>query len=340
MKINSVLLFFIICLAIFMAASGFADEVHLKNGDRLTGKVVRMQDDKLILKTGYAGEISIAWKEVAALRTDGPVKVLLKDDTRIQGTAEAVESGKIKLYPGKLETPASFSLADVKAINPGKPVNITARANVNVTSERGNTDSDNYYLQGAFEARTEKNRYTVGGELNKEDSEGITVSQNWLIHGNYSRFMNKKWYWFANTLFEHDEFNDIKLRSTLGAGVGYQFFETSLVNLSVSSGLAGVDANFYAAEDVVYTAGQWSVKYDQYFFNKFVQLFHINNGYISLENPDRWFLKTRTGLRFPLYKGFGATLQYNFDWNNQISTGAHTREDTKFIFMLGYEFKN
>lgn len=333
---------FMAALVIFIAGICLADEVRLKNGDRLTGQVIRMQERQLILKTGYAGDISIVWQEVAGLETDSPMKVMLKDDTGIEGTAKAGENGSIKLYPGKLEPPAVIRLADVKAINPEpvQPVKIIARANVNITNERGNTNSDIYYLQGEFKARTAKNRYVVGGELNKEDAEGDTISQNWLVHGNYSRFLNKKWYLFANTLFEHDEFKDLKLRRTLGAGAGYQIFETPLVNLSISAGLAEVDENYYVAENNTYSAGQWSVNYDQYFFDKFVQLFHTDNGYISLENGSNWFLKTRTGLRFPLYKGFGATLQYNFDYDNQPSMDAQTREDTKFIFMLGYEFKN
>ncbi len=333
---------FMAVLVIFIAGNCLADEVRLKNGDRLTGQVIRMQQGKLILKTGYAGEIGIVWQEVAGLETDRPMKVMLKDDTAMEGTAKATETGSIKLHSSTLETSAVIRLDDVKAINPEpvKTVKITARANVNITNQRGNTSSDNYDLQGEFTARTAKNRYVVGGELNKEDSEGTTISQNWLVHGDYSRFLNKKWYLFTNTLFEHDEFNDLKLRSTLGAGAGYQIFETPLVNLSISAGLAEVNESFYVAEDNTYSAGQWSVNYDQYFFDKFVQLFHRNNGYVSLENASNWFLKTRTGLRFPVYKGFGVTLQYNYDYNNQPSVDAQTREDTKFIFMLGYEFKN
>lgn len=342
MKKTPFRMLFMVALVIFIAGNCFADEVRLKNGDRLTGRIIRMQQGKLILKTDYAGEIGIAWKAVAGLETDSPMKVMLEDDTGVEGTAKADENGNIKLYPGRNEPPAEIRLADVKAINPKpvKPVKITARANVNITNQRGNTNSDNYYLQGEFKARTAKNRYVVGGELNKEDADGETVSQNWLAHGNYSYFLNKKWYLFANTLFEHDEFNDLRLRSTLGAGAGYQIFETPLLNLSISAGLAEVDENFYEAENNTYSAGQWSVDYDQYFFDKFVQLFHKQNGYISLENGSNWFLKTRTGLRFPIYKGFGATLQYNYDYNNQPSVDSETREDTKFIFMLGYEFKN
>ena len=101
-----------------------------------------------------------------------------------------------------------------------------------------------------------------------------------------------------------------------------------------------VDENFDLARDNDYSAGQWSVNYDQYFFDKFVQLFHVNTGFISLEDANDWFFKSRTGLRFPLYKGLTATLQYNFDWDNQPSVAAETEEDTKFIFLLGYEFNN
>jgi putative salt-induced outer membrane protein YdiY len=342
MKQHIALLLITVVISFLITQNSLADEVRLKNGDKLTGQIVRMQENKLILKTTYAGEITIIWKEVAGLRTDGSVNVVLHDGTRFKGTAEAIEDGKMTLEIAKLETPASFRMADVRAINPvpEKSVKIAGRANVNIVNQRGNTSSDNYYFNGDFMARTKKNRYEIGGELNHEESDGITTAQNWLAHGNYSHFLNEKWYVFTNTLFEHDEYKDLKLRSTLGAGAGYQIFETALLNLSVSTGLAGVDENFYVAKDNDYSAGQWSVNYDQYFFDKFVQLFHTNNGYISLKNASDWFVKTRTGLRFPLYKGLTATLQYNFDWDNQPSSDAQTREDTKFIFLLGYEFKN
>ena len=342
MKNNLILWLIMINMALFISGKGFADEVRLKNGDKLTGQIVRMQEQKLILKTTYAGEITITWQEVAGVRTDGSVKIILKDETTLQGITEAIEEGKMKLDTDKLETSPSFSLADVKAINPEpvKAVKITARTNISATSERGNTDSDNYYFDGEFVARTKENRYKIRGEFANEEADGITTSRNWLAHGNYSHFLNEKWYLFADTLFEHDEFKDLELRSTLGSGAGYQFFETPLLNLSISAGLARVDENFDAGEDNDYSAGQLNVNYDQYFFNKFIQVFHGSTGYVSLEDTNDWFLKTRTGLRFPLYKGLTATLQYNFDWDNQPSETAETEEDTKFIFLLGYEFKN
>jgi putative salt-induced outer membrane protein YdiY len=342
LKNNLILMIIMASNAFIMPINSLADEIRLKNGDRLTGRVIRMEAGKLILKTVYAGDISIVWQEVASVMTDGSVKVVLKDETALEGTPLATEDGEMKLDTVKLEAPASFSLADVKAINPlpVKPVKINTRVNASVSNERGNTKSDNYYFDGEFVARTEKNRYKIGGELSKGESDGTTTSQNWLAYGNYSHFLDKKWYLYADTLFEHDEFKDLNLRSTLGTGAGYQVFETPLLNLSISAGLAKVDENFDVAEDNDYSAGQWSVNYDQYFFKKFVQLFHVHTGFVSLEDSDDWFLRTRTGLRFPVYKGLTATLQYNFDYDNQPSVDAEKKEDTKFIFLLGYEFKN
>ena len=340
MRLITILVYVIVSMLFFMTSNGMADEINLKNGDRITGEVIKMQENQLVVKTAYAGEITIAWEEVLHVKTDRPIKVVLKDNTSIEGLSQTAEESKMKLDSNMLEAPTSFEISDVKAINPvtEKPLHWKARANVSLSNQRGNTDTDNYYLDGEFVARTEKNRYSIGGRYNEEKSRGITTARNALGYGKYDHFLNQKWFLFANTLFEHDEFKDLNLRSTLGAGAGYQFFETPLLNLSASGGVAWVDENFDLAEDNNYPAGQWFVNYDQYFFKKFMQIFHDQNGYISLEDSNDWFLKTQTGARFPIYKGFTATVQFNYDYDNQPSAAAEEKEDTKFLLLIGYQF--
>lgn len=60
-------------------SSAFADEVLMKNGGRISGSIVNKSGEILKLKTDYAGELRIKWSEVNALRTDGPVDVMLTD---------------------------------------------------------------------------------------------------------------------------------------------------------------------------------------------------------------------------------------------------------------------
>jgi putative salt-induced outer membrane protein YdiY len=331
-----------LCLILNAFCSAIADELHLLNGDVITGQIIRMEENKLFFKTSYAGEIQVNWPEVENLISDDPIKVILSDETVLDGFARKTSMKMMRLETKKLEMPSDFKLSEIAAINPGKKpvVKITARTNVGFTQERGNTDTDSLRLDGEFIARTQKSRYTFRAELDNEKSEGDTTVENWLAYGNYSYFVSQKWFLYAQTLLEHDKFADLDLRSTLGTGVGYQFFESDSVNLSAAVGPAWINEDFKKAEDNDYAAGQWSIGYDQYFFNNFVQLFHLQTGWIKASDTEKWILKTRQGLRFPIYKGFTTTLQYNYDYDNDPSSDADEKWDSKLMLLLGWQFGN
>jgi putative salt-induced outer membrane protein YdiY len=330
------------CVAFNSLCPAIAHELHLSNGDIIMGELIRMEESKLIFKTSYAGDISINWKDVINLITDDPIKVILADGTVLEGFSRKAPANMMRIETEKLEAPSDFKLSEVAAINPEeKPVvKITVRTNVGITQDRGNTDTDSVRLDGDFIARTEKSRYTLRGELNKEKVDGDTTVENWLAFGGYSYFLTQKWFLYANTIFEHDKFADLDLRSTLGAGVGHQFFESDTLDLSVAAGPAWVNEDFIEADDDDYSAGQWIFNYEQFFFDKFVELFHRQAGSVKLSETSKWLVRTRQGLRFPIYKGFTTTLQYNYDYNNDPSPEADKKWDSQLMFLLGWQFEN
>jgi putative salt-induced outer membrane protein YdiY len=185
-----------------------------------------------------------------------------------------------------------------------------------------------------------KSRYTISAELSKEKNNDKTTLENWLTYGSYNYFLSPKWFLYVNTIFEHDKFADLDLRSTLGAGPGYQFFESEELNLYIQAGPSYVNQNFDQAEDEDYSALQWLINYDQYFFDKFVQLFHIQTGFIDVKNSSNWLFKSRQGLRFPIHKGLTTTLQYNYDYDNAPSEDAEEKWDSRLMFLLGWQFGN
>jgi len=319
-----------------------ADQLHLENGDVITGEVIRMEEQKLVFKTDYAGEISVDWDKIVKLVSEEPIKVILSDGSVLEGFTGETAQNKMMLKTEKIEAPAQFELAEVKAINPKeKPaVKIKLRANVGYKQERGNTDSDDLYMDGEFPARTKKNRFIAGGDLTKEKDDGAINTEEWTAYGKYSHFLTEKFFLYGLTLFEHDKFEDLDLRSTLGAGPGYQFFESETLNLYVSAGPGYVNEDFVEAEDKDFGVGQWVVSYDQFFFNKTFQLFHNQNGYVQLSNSSNWHINTRQGIRIPIYKGFNTTFQYNYDYDNEPSDEADEKWDTELLFLLGYEFDN
>ncbi len=61
----------VLILSLFAGAILSAEQVSLKNGDHLSGTIVSMDSKKLVLKTTYAGEVSIDWDSVDQF-TAGP----------------------------------------------------------------------------------------------------------------------------------------------------------------------------------------------------------------------------------------------------------------------------
>lgn len=315
-----------------------ADEVVMKNGDRLSGQIVKMENRALTVKTSYAGDISVQWDQVASVRTDSVVHVILEDKTAAHGIVETTDTGELQLKTDTLAQPLQFSIDRVAGINPPSepPMKFKGRVNAGMDVKKGNTDTEAHHVDGELEARTEKNRYTFGGEANREEESGEETADNWLLYTIYDHFLTQKWFFYTNANFEQDDFKDLNLRTIIGAGSGYQFFESEIINLSIRGGIAYVNEDYSVADqDDSYSAGQWNVKYDHYFFNKLIQFFHHHDGIVSLEDAKDLLIRTRTGLRIPLLKRFNATVQYNWDWDNTPAPG-NDRVDERYLFTLGY----
>ena len=73
--------------------SAQADTAWRKNGDRLTGHILLLDNGKLLLKTNYAGTITLDIKKVATLESDQPL--LVKLDTFTTESTKALRAGQI-----------------------------------------------------------------------------------------------------------------------------------------------------------------------------------------------------------------------------------------------------
>ena len=211
----------LLCNILFIRLSD-SPRTALRNGDLINGQVIRMDENKLIFKTSYAGEISVDWAEVINLITDEPIKVILTDGTALEGFSREASANMMRIETEKLEAPSDFKLSEVARNQSGRK----ASGKNNSPHERGThpRERQHRYRRSCdwtvnLSLRTEKSRYSFGGELNIEKVDGDTTVENWLAFGNYDYFVIQKWFLYANTLFEHDKFADLDLRSTLGVGV-------------------------------------------------------------------------------------------------------------------------
>jgi len=81
-----------------LCSETLADQLTLKNGDRLTGKIVKTDGKHIFLKSEFAGTVSVQLDAVVKITADDPVYLTLSDGQVIVGTIkspDAVISGNV-----------------------------------------------------------------------------------------------------------------------------------------------------------------------------------------------------------------------------------------------------
>ncbi len=326
---------------VLASTSTLADEIILENGDRITGTVIGKEGDTLKIDTPYAGTVEVKWSQVTRIATDKPVRIILDDDSRVNGTLLEAPDGNLRLRSDDSIEGGPIPLAKVTYINPPPEVDggviSTGKLNLGINISKGNTDTEDAHFDGEVVARTLKNRFTLGAIFNRSRSYGVDTKNDATGYAKYDHFLEEKWYAYANALFFRDKFKDIRMRTTLGLGSGYQFVTSPRKNLSLEGGLNYVNEDYYTAEDNAYPSARWSLNYDQYIGQTEMQFFHFHEGYIGLTDAEDFFLRTQTGVRVPLWEALKATFQFDFDWDNTPSPGTQ-EDDTRYLISIGYHW--
>jgi len=320
--------------------NALADEIRMKNGDVITGEIVKKETATIIFKTAYAGELHIQWSEVESLQSEKPVHVVLTDGSNIKGPLMQAEPGVARVQLPKQDEEKDFELKKTRYINPtpdltGEGMRWTGNINAGGSLTSGNTETKALRFDAESIVRTLNNRYTVGGLFNRVEDRGRNTQFNSRGYGKYDRFFTRQWYGYVNTTLENDRFRDLRLRTVAGAGSGYQIYETPNLNLALEGGLNYIQEDYYTAEDESYPGARWAIKYDQLIYNGRAKLFHEHEALVGFQDTNHALFYSKTGLRFPLVFNMNASTQFNYNWDNSPSPGRK-KADTALMFTVGY----
>ncbi|MEN8205369.1 MAG: DUF481 domain-containing protein [Pseudomonadota bacterium] len=327
---------------LLVAAPLSADELLMKDGSRLIGKVGRQTDGTLEFETTYAGTIKVKWDQVSELHADEPVQLMLENEdlreaTTIKHTEDATVVTAVTEGASESLAPGTIAFINPEPWRYGEGYKFTGRINAAVKSQRGNTESDEVDVDGELGWRWKDDRASIYGQLEKDNSFGTTTAQNWLLTGKYDHFQTEKFYYGANMGFEHDEFADLDLRSKIGPHLGYQFYEQNNLNLSTDLGLMYVDEDFIVANDDEYVALSWLVNYDWFIIPDHLQFYHRHDGLLSLENASDLVINSWTGFRLPLIFGAVASVEAEIKYDGG-SPADIDKTDTTYRAKLGYQW--
>jgi putative salt-induced outer membrane protein YdiY len=231
------------------------DQVTLKNGDRLTGAIVKSDGKILLVKTEFAGDVSVQWEAVDGITSSQALHMALKDGQTIVGTVKT-EGGKFEVAANTTGPVTASKEAVVAVRNDAEQKAYDDQAerlrhphltdfwsglvDTGLSLTRGNSDSLTYSLAAKAARVTDRDKITVYSNAIYTTStvNGVSNTTAHAIRGGVRGDLNvsARYFVFGFTDFEYDAFQHLDLRNVLGGGLGYHAVKTEKTIFDVFGG--------------------------------------------------------------------------------------------------------
>ncbi len=243
---------FMVGLIMLLAIPALADQIVLKNGDRLTGSITKSDGKELVLKTDFAGNITIKFDAIQSITSAGDLNVTLGGKTVVGPvTTDGDNVIVTSKSAGPVEAPkASVTLvrspaeqvAYEKSLHPGFAQGWAGGLNLGFAVTRGNSATKN--LNIAFNAartgfRDKLTLYTnsIYASNDLPGANPHTTSNSIGGGARYDHDFTPRVFGFVNGDFFSNTLQELNLRSTLGGGIGFHAIKNAATTLDLLAGV-------------------------------------------------------------------------------------------------------
>ena len=208
-----------------------ADQIVLKDGDRITGDIIKKDKDTITIKSKNFGDaVSIKWEAIDTIKTDQPLNVVLPGDKTVKAKIET-QNGRIQVdTPG---TPQAVPPSDIIAlrndaeqrtyerfIHPGLLDLWTVTGSVNIAGSKGNAETSTLITPINFARASNTSRTTAYFNSIRSTAtiNGVGAQTAKAIRGGwaYNRNLTKKVFLNAFNDYEYDKFQSLRSSSRTG----------------------------------------------------------------------------------------------------------------------------
>ena len=241
----------LLVLPFLLPLSLLADQVTLKNGDRITGQIVKKDGDKLTVKSELMGEVSIPWSAVTSITSSAPLLVVLPGDRSVTG---ALSSGEGTLQVATQSGTETAPLADVAGIRDADEQKQWERlqhprlldlwagyVDLGFSLVRGNAETSTFSttFNAARATRTDKVTLQFNEIYATALISGKSAATAQAVRGglDYNRNAGPRLFIDLFNQYEYDKFQDLDLRVVLGGGFGFKAIKPDRTHLELTGGL-------------------------------------------------------------------------------------------------------
>jgi len=329
-----------------------AEQVTLKNGDKITGTVVKSDGKTLVLKTDYAGDLSISWASIQDLSSDKKLYVATPDKKLVSGTVATKDADLVVSTPsGTVDVPkVSVSLirsegeqaAYEASLHPALSRNWEGGANVGFSLSSGNSKTKNFNLGFNADRPTTNDKITLYATSLYSTSDrpinGLLVAKSIGGGARYDRNLAPRLFAFGSGDFLTDKIQNLDLRSILTGGLGFHAIKTPKTTLDLLGGANYTRESFLSnsrsfagltiGDDFNQKLGKASL---------FTERF---NYYPNLNNGGGYHTALDLSFSTKLNTWLGWQMGFTDRYTSYISVPGNVKNDTLFTTGLALTFKH
>jgi len=309
--------------------------VVLKNGDRITGRIVKMENKRLEIDVSFSDIIKIKWEDVQSITSERPMSVKLYGE--VDMPEDAGERRLDRLIVDTLVEGGAIRLEDVRAINfTENDYRGYISAGGNQTS--GNTKTEALNISGNLTYRRLEHRYYLDGKYNRAQAEGEDTANNAASTVKYDYFLTRRAYVGGFDLVETDQFQNLSVRNTGGLLMGYDILDREHHNLTIAAGPAAVYQDFTTDPATITPSASGILRYEFMFRGDDVVFFQKSQAFKDLGHGEATRVNADQGLRVKFTNNWRINFEYDIRYNSLPVTGKQT-VDTNIIFGFSYDLK-
>ena len=227
-----------------------ADQIVLKNGDRVTGSIVKKDSKNLTIKSDQFGVITTSWDQVESIKTDKPVNVVIQDGRTAQGAlstsdgkvAVATPTATLSVAPAEITTirDDGEQKAYERLQRPGWGQLWAGTGSIGFAGTSGNARTLTYTT--GFTAARVTNNDKTSLYFNAIKASALVNGKNadtaQAVRGGVAYNHNVTPRLFAGGFndYEYDKFQNLDLRFVAGGGLGFHAMKTERSTLDLQGG--------------------------------------------------------------------------------------------------------
>jgi putative salt-induced outer membrane protein YdiY len=227
---------FLPLLAISLCGTGlWADQIVMKNGDRVTGSIVVKDAKTLTIKTEHFGVVTLPWDQVSSVTAEKPLTVVLSGGQTVQGSLTTAGEKLEVASGGTKQTVAPTEIAAIRdeeqqraylrMLNPGWGDLWAISANIGLAGTSGNAKTATFTTPVKATRITNNDKTTAYFNFIRASAsvDGVSAATAQAVRGGwaYNRNLRPKLFATGFNDYEYDRFQNLDLRVVLGGGLGY-----------------------------------------------------------------------------------------------------------------------